>query len=891
MPLLEELVRNHGRPLPSPLRWWVAGAGEPTVALVESGHVDIFVVPVRDGQPVGRQHHLCRLGPGGLIPGAITTGELGLKAMATPGGTVQGLPRRKLMEGPTDAGSASAWHNAARHWLDALTQRCDLLPEAPLDHAPDSDSWWQAIDQATEQVLQAWQEQLQREADQESGRLSQRRGSDADHLNEALQGMASVTWSSKGTGPTAQPHRPLSAVCNLIGDHLGIGFHTPAGAGPEEADDLDAICRASHVRYRKVALRGWWHHQDAGPLCAFMEDDQRPVALIPSASGGRYQVYDPSRGASYPLTAATAGTLSPFAFSFYRSFGASRLNLAGMMRFGTRGLKREFTLIGTMAALVALLGLITPWATGLLVDHVIPSADLSQLGQLTIALVAVALASAGFGLTQSFSQLRVEGRMDGNMQSAVWDRLLKLPATFFRGYTAGDLASRANGITAIRQELSGTTINSAIGSLFSLMTLGLMFYYSSTLALAALVVVLVAMAISGGCSFVVLRLERDIAGIEGRLSGVLLQLLSGIGKLRASAAEHRAFARWAQGFRDQVSRQVRAEKVRNLVTVMSGAYPLISAIVLFAIMALPESGPELTTGEFLAFNAAFGTFLGAMLGLTETAMGALGIIPLYERATPILHTAPEVDDNQASPGRLQGHVSVQNVSFGYSRDDPPVLSDVSLDIREGEFVAVVGTSGSGKSTLLRLLLGFEQPWQGTVSYDDHDLATLDVGAVRRQLGVVLQNGQLLDGDIFSNIIGSHRLTMADAEEAARLSGLETDIRDMPMGMHTMVSGDGGTLSGGQKQRLLIARAIVHRPRVLFLDEATSALDNHTQQLVGQSLAQLEATRVVIAHRLSTIRNADRIVVMDEGRIAETGSYDELIRRDGLFTRLAQRQVA
>jgi ATP-binding cassette subfamily C protein len=314
-------------------------------------------------------------------------------------------------------------------------------------------------------------------------------------------------------------------------------------------------------------------------------------------------------------------------------------------------------------------------------------------------------------------------------------------------------------------------------------------------------------------------------------------------------------------------------------------------MAIFAGLIYFQSGGGLSTGAFLAFNAAFGQFLAAMLGLTTTLISILSIVPIYERARPLLQTAPEVDQAKANPGELSGGIEISHVSFRYQGDRPLILDDVSLQIKPGEFVAIVGPSGTGKSTLFRLLLGFENPETGSLYYDGKDLAGLDVQAVRRQMGTVLQNGQLISGDIFTNIAGSSPLTLEDAWEAARLAGLEEDLRQMPMGMHTVIGEGATTFSGGQRQCLMIARAIVHKPRILLFDEATSALDNRTQELVSQSLAGLQATRIVIAHRLSTIINADRIFVLINDKIVQSGTYTELMEQPGPFIELAKRQLA
>jgi ABC-type bacteriocin/lantibiotic exporter with double-glycine peptidase domain len=305
-----------------------------------------------------------------------------------------------------------------------------------------------------------------------------------------------------------------------------------------------------------------------------------------------------------------------------------------------------------------------------------------------------------------------------------------------------------------------------------------------------------------------------------------------------------------------------------------------------------KGGAGLTPGGFVAFNAAFGQFLGASLGLAMTAISVIGIIPAYERAKPILKAIPEAQGaSSLDPGRLHGAIECSRILFRYESDLPLVLNDISIQIKPGQFVAFVGHSGSGKSTLFRLLLGFETPESGSIYFDGMDLADIDPQALRRQMGVVMQNGKVFDGDIFTNIVGASPLTIADAWAAARSAGFDKDIEAMPMGMNTVISEGGGGLSGGQRQRLMIARAIVHRPRILLFDEATSALDNQTQSIVSRSLEALEATRIVIAHRLSTIINADQIYVFDQGRITQHGTYEELAGQEGLFRDLAQRQIA
>jgi ATP-binding cassette subfamily C protein len=372
----------------------------------------------------------------------------------------------------------------------------------------------------------------------------------------------------------------------------------------------------------------------------------------------------------------------------------------------------------------------------------------------------------------------------------------------------------------------------------------------------------------------------------------VLQFLSSISKLRVAGAEVKAFSLWARGFSRQRRHRFKARAVSNGLASFNAGFPLAAQLAIFGFaVPLLIADTPLRTGDFLAFMVSFATCLSGMLSASGALISAATVIPLYEQATPILATLPEVDSGKADPGTLTGQVEMQSLRFRYDPDGPLILDDVKVTIRPGEFVALVGPSGSGKSTLLRLLLGFEEPEAGAIFYDGQELAGLDHQAVRSQIGVVLQNGRLMPGDIFSNIVGSSLATLDDAWGAARMAGLDADVEAMPMGMHTVISEGGGTLSGGQRQRLMIARALVRRPKLLFFDEATSALDNRTQSIVSESLDRLQATRIVVAHRLSTIIHADRIYVLEAGRVVQSGSYDDLLEREGLFRELAMRQIA
>jgi ABC-type bacteriocin/lantibiotic exporter with double-glycine peptidase domain len=385
--------------------------------------------------------------------------------------------------------------------------------------------------------------------------------------------------------------------------------------------------------------------------------------------------------------------------------------------------------------------------------------------------------------------------------------------------------------------------------------------------------------------------QRRLQAALGQTQALALQILGALPKLRVARAEERAFARWAAGLGRMKDAFVDTQRVFAQLGAFTAAWQALAiAIVLLVVGRV--TGSSLSAGDFAAFTTAFATTAAAILGLVGVLAATSQAAVLWERARPIVASAPEVSSGGGiDPGDLRGAVELSHVAFRYAGGGPPVLDDVSFAAAPGEFVAIVGPSGAGKSTLFRVLLGFEEPEAGTVSYDGQSLSDLDARAVRRQLGVVIQNARILAGTIFQNIVGAANLTLDDAWDAAHVAGIAEDIARLPMGMHTFISDSAEAFSGGQRQRLLIARAVVARPRVLLFDEATSALDNRTQAAVSAALDELQATRIVIAHRLSTIRHADQILVLERGRIAERGGYDELMDRGGLFSTLARRQIA
>lgn len=686
------------------------------------------------------------------------------------------------------------------------------------------------------------------------------------------------------------------AVCRLIGQASGIRIVAPPDLRRLK-QRLPAIAKASRFRFRSVALRDNWWETDHGPLLAYLEQGLAPVAILKNKSTN-YELVDPETNRRTPVDATVAATLCPFAVSLYRPFPEKKLGAWDLIKFGVRESKLDMWTILSMGIVLGLLGMVTPYFSGQIFDSIIPAADRVQLFQFTVGLLAAAFGTFAFELVRAISVLRMAGKMDYLVQAGVWDRLLALPSAFFRDYAAGDLADRALGVDQIRQAVSQAGTQAIVGTISAVIMIAFLFSYNTQMAFVAIGLVFLSVIFPTVLNLLQVKHQRKLFYIRGSISGLVLQLINGVNKLRVSGAEDRAFREWARKFSEQKRTAFSAGKLANAAHVFNQIFPVLCSAIIFGTYAwfrdlASKNGDvfKMSTGEFIAFNTTFTLILSSFLSLAAASLELMIIVPLFERLVPIIESPPEIDEAKAHPGELTGEIEVSHLTFRYTRDGPPILKDVSLHIRPGEFVALVGGSGSGKSTLLRLLLGFEKPESGAILYDNQDLNSLDLREVRQQTGVVLQSSKLMPTDIYRNIIGSHQLSLNDAWEAARMSGLDRDIKNMPMGMNTVVSEGGGTFSGGQRQRLMVARALVNKPRIIFFDEATSALDNETQRTVTDSLDVMQSTRIVIAHRLSTIINADKIFVLMNGEMVQSGSYTELMNQPGPFAELASRQLA
>ena len=515
--------------------------------------------------------------------------------------------------------------------------------------------------------------------------------------------------------------------------------------------------------------------------------------------------------------------------------------------------------------------------TRALTGFVLESRDVPLLMGTAVFMVSTIFASVLIDTSKQIVMSRINLKASVSMDAAMMMRIMQMPPRFFRQYSSGELSTRYNAIRQFCDLLLGNVYSAGISALLSMLYVTQIFLYTPSLVGTSLLIIAAGVVFSLLSGFIQMRVSHDLMEKSSKESGLSFALITGIQKIRLAGAEKRAFAKWGHAYADVAALSYNPPMLTRIGAAVSIAVNLVGTIALF-FLAVKN---EVTPSEYIAFNSAYGAVSASFGALTGAALSIAGIRPVLEVARPILETAPEASESRALVSQLSGNIELSGVYFRYDPNMPWVIEGLDLKIQSGEYVAIVGTTGCGKSTLVRLLLGFEKPDKGAIYYDGKDI---------RKIGTVTQDGTLFQGDIFSNIaISAPQMNLEEAWKAAELAGIADDIRAMPMGMQTQISEGQGGISGGQKQRLMIARAVAGRPKILILDEATSALDNRTQQQVAEALDQLKCTRIVIAHRLSTIRNCSRILVLDQGRIREQGTYDELIAKNGFFAELIRRQ--
>ncbi|MGX5186361.1 NHLP bacteriocin export ABC transporter permease/ATPase subunit [Streptomyces avermitilis] len=906
--------------------------GPQVLWLVAAGAMDLFAV---DAVQQGQWHHLGRLEAGSLLLGPVAGPQHTLVARPLRECVMRRISLRELYEsGGTQTWSYDEYGNA--QYVPPTTSPLEyalalgvgrglsILFQAPMATeraaAPtDDDVFWMQVPPGSVQygslygeeaaadllmdpgvwqgmvdqqyrllaTLDRWIEQLERSHEHRTA--AGIKAGEAVRVQADRTLLASIGKSS-AKRTTAADADATYAACKLVAGAAGITLAEPAQSGTESdrLDPVERVAIASRVRTRAVRLDGRWWRDNTGPLVGHRALSGAPVALLWRRGG--YVAVQPSSGRETPIEKANAEEFEPRAVMFYRPLPERGLGPLRLMRFSMRGTGGDLRNLLASGLVTVAIGALVPIATGKVLGEYVPKAQHGLIVQVCLAIMITSVVSAAFMLLQNLTLLRMEGRIEATLQPAVWDRLLRLPTKFFTSRSTGELASAAMGISSIRRLLAGVGPTVAQSVTVGAMNLGLLFWYSAPMALAAIGMLVVIAGVFSGLGLWQVRWQRRLVVLSNKLNNQAFQTLRGLPKLRVAAAENYAYAAWAGEFARSRELQQKVGRIKNLTSVLGAVYLPLCSLLMFMLLAGPARG-AMSAAAFLTFNTSVTMLLTSVTQLTGAFVSAVAALPMFEEIKPVLDATPEVRTASTRPGVLSGGIEARRLSFRYADDGPLVLDDVSFEIKPGEFVAIVGPSGCGKSTLLRLLIGFDKPVSGSVLYDGQDLGALDQSAVRRQCGVVLQHAQPFTGSILDCICGTEPYTPEEAMAAAEMAGLAEDIKRMPMGLHTIVQGS-GAISGGQRQRLMIAQALIRRPRILFFDEATSALDNETQRTVIESTKALNATRVVIAHRLSTVMDADRVIVMEDGRVAQQGPPAQLLAdTGGRLHELVRRQLA
>ena len=722
-----------------------------------------------------------------------------------------------------------------------------------------------------------------------AAQIKERMLRDEEEFSDAMEEISSII-----TGTRSEPgavHREeeqeehiTDALCQILRYYRLKPVELPHDAKSLE-DQLESFCRPYGIMYRRVKLEKGWYRDSIGAMLGFRKNGNA-VALIPDKLFG-YLCYDSAHGGPVRLSKKTEADLEEEAICFYKPFPVKKMGFRDLLRYMLEAVPlSSYLMLVAMMVLTTLVGMVFPKITHAIYNEVIPSQSMRLFWAVLIFSVSVQVGALLIGMVKTLTNEKVGTQMSVAVQSATMARVMSLPPEFFRQYSAGELATKIQQFHALSGGLYSTFISTGLTSLFSLVYIVQIFSYAPALVVPAFCVTLLTFGHSLLDAMLRVGHRRLAMEAEAKKNGLTYELISGIQKIRLSGAEKRAFTHWARAYTEEIRHTYGLPTVQVLSYTITMGISLVGTIVIYYFAV--RSGVSLA--DYYAFTTAYAMVTAAFTTLSGIGQQIANIRPTLEQIKPIMEAVPEISWDKKVVTGLSGGIELNNVSFRYRESMPWVLKNLSLKIRPGEYVAVVGKSGCGKSTLFRLLMGFETAQRGAVYYDGRDISTLDLRSLRKKIAVLMQNGKLFQGDIYSNIaISAPWLTMEEAWEAAEIADIADDIRAMPMGMHTVISEGGGGISGGQKQRLMIARAVAAKPRILMFDEATSALDNITQKKVSEALDSLQCTRIVIAHRLSTIRRCDRIIVLEGGKIVEDGNYEELLALGGRFADLVAQQ--
>jgi len=665
----------------------------------------------------------------------------------------------------------------------------------------------------------------------------------------------------------------LLQACEILGKDLhGIA-----------ASDLElriaSFCEGTNVRFRKVLLKGHWWKQYSGPLMGFYGTDQLPVALL-NDSDHSYEMQKPAGEEKRAVDSDLAKEIAEYAYVFYSPLPSKTFSGKEMVKNSLNTHFKDLFQLTIYSCIAAIFALFPLLAIFILFDTVIPNASFSLIRQIGMGLVITAVGSSIFLYFRSLKLVKIEGELSHNIQVGIWDRLVRLPIKFFQKFSSGTLIPRIFSVENIRLIASGNSSRVFITSIFTIFYLIAMFLLAPLLASIGVFFVVLSLIITYICVKNLTRLEKKILAFQGKINEFLFQVVKAIAKLRSAGAEKNVFSNWLLFFNKKKNFELKKKNLRSVVLICNYYMPLLGVACILTVVI--EWRRVYSVGEFIAFMMGYTLFSMQIAELNSKWIEMTPIVSLWNHVKAILQEVPEDRDHRESPGELSGEISTERIYFRRDSNGPYLLEDVSIKIHPHEFIGIVGRSGSGKSTLIRHLIGFETPTSGAVSYDGKDLTRINHQKVRKQLGLVMQESAIIQGTILENLTCGQSYTDKEIETALYLSGLEEEMKEFPMGLFTLLPMGVEALSGGQKQKILIARALLPNPKILIFDEAISALDNIAQLQLIKRLSNLSVTKVIVAHRLSTVKNADRIYVLEKGKVAQVGRFEELASKPGPF---------
>ena len=655
---------------------------------------------------------------------------------------------------------------------------------------------------------------------------------------------------------------------------------------PEDLDELEELFYRQQIFFRQIQMEGNWWTRCSGRLLAFTADDDTPVLLSPGFAD--YTFVDPRTGRRCSAR-KHMDRLKKEAFSLSYPMPQGKLTISSFIGHALRQLSAYDGICALLACLgVVLLTMFTPYACKMLFDEVIPSGDANQLTPIAVLLFSAAAGLVMVQMTRNYLVVRMKDKTEYAMQTSLMTRLLSLPVGFFKKYSPGELSNRVLSVVRFSTQLTEDMLSTILTLLFTVMMFLQFFTYGGPLLWTGILVMALYMLtiyVQYSCR----KKVQDQANVyASKLTGLIYNLAVGAQKIRTNGAEIRAFRHWAEAYEPSDPDGSRYPALFNYSNSISYNFRMVPLIV--TMLAAWHYGLGLS--DYIAYCSVLTIATEAIQNFQRITKVMAQLAPEIKLCRPILEEQPETDEGSIFLKDVSGNIDIRGLKFRYDEDMPYLFNNLNLRIHAGDYVAFVGPSGCGKSTLVRLMLGFEQAEAGSIFYDEHNLDDINKPSLRRYcISICLQDGQLVEGTIRDNILfGNGNYTDEEVWEAAKNAALIKDIEAMPRGLDTPISADGQGVSGGQRQRILIARALIRKPKIVFLDEATSALDNISQHIITENLGKMHCTRITIAHRMSTIRECNRIIVLNDGRVEEDGSFDELLAKGGLFSEIIKRQT-